>query len=202
MIIMKIGVISDIHGYLEPLQSALALFDHHKVDQIICAGDLADGGDDGEAVVELLRARDILCVQGNHDRDAFVDQAWLRRNLRAAGETTSTALLNSETVAYLSGLPLALHFVWEGVSACIAHGTPTSNTTYLFPESPQERWDEALSQTDADVVILGHTHVPMAVQKGQRWVLNPGSVARNRFADTRTCAILTLPDVHFSVYTI
>ncbi len=197
---MKIGIISDIHAYINPLKEALAIFDAHKVDKIICAGDLVEGGSEGDAVVKLIRDLKIDTVMGNHDRDVFTEQAWVRRNIRESGETSNPLLLELETVAFVSSLRLNLTFSWENHKICLAHGIPYNNTRYLFPNSSEEQFDEALEQTTADILILGHTHQPMIVQKGHRYILNAGSVAFNRLDDSQTCAVLTLPDFDFQVF--
>lgn len=200
---MKIGIISDIHAYLEPLQKALTIFDTAGVDRIVCAGDLVDGGEDGDAVVRLIQERSIDCVLGNHDGDAFRDQAFLRKRLRQMQEITSRVLLDSQTVAYVSSLPLNRFYEWEGYRVCLAHGTPTSNAFYLFPKSPVQRFQEAVEAAQCDMIILGHTHVPMKIHFRNTWILNPGSLCYNRFDDeNRTCAILTLPELNFEVWDV
>ena len=197
---MKLGLISDIHAYLSHLQQAIELFEHNGVEHILCAGDLIDGGKDGDAVVSFLRKRQILCVQGNHDSQVFADQAWIRRAMRTTGETTHPFLLSSETVAYVSSLPIKLESVFSDISFCLAHGTPYSNTTYLFPDADEQRFKEVADSTSAQIIVLGHTHVPMCVNVGKKWILNPGSVYHNRFDATRTCAVLQLPDLAFKVF--
>jgi len=201
---MKIGIISDIHGHFAELQATLRLLDDKGVDQIICAGDIADGADDGNAVVALLREREIPCVQGNHDRDAFRDQAELRAIMRRNGLTEHPRLLSAGTVAYLSGLPLTQQFTWAGRTVCLAHGTPHSNMDYLFMDADEERFRDVAAGTEAEIIVLGHTHQPMYVTVGNTWILNAGAVSTNRFDDppTRTCGVLHLPEVAFEVFHI
>src|SRR5579859_1259556 len=71
---MNLGVVADIHGDLAGLQQALACLSHRKVDQIVCAGDLVKKGPQSVEVVNLLRTEGILCIAGNHDREAFEEQ--------------------------------------------------------------------------------------------------------------------------------
>lgn len=73
---MRLGLISDVHADLTALEKALHLLDFYQVDQILCAGDLVEGGQEGDGVVRRIQERTIMCVQGNHDREAFADQAW------------------------------------------------------------------------------------------------------------------------------
>jgi putative phosphoesterase len=200
----KVGIISDIHASLAPLEKALTLLHSHHVDQIVCAGDLVDGGSDGDAVVNLMITHRIPCVIGNHDKSAFGDQGWLRKQLRMNRSDSSLAnrLLNSYTVAYVAALPQTRYFEWEGSRVCLAHGSPSSPTTYLFPHGAVERIQQAVKEAEADILILGHTHIPMVLQYEGVWLFNPGSVYGNRDSERRTCAILTLPELQFEVFDI
>lgn len=201
---MKIGIISDIHADLTNLQKALTLLQQHSVDQIICAGDLVDGGPDGDAVVQLIQAQHIPCVQGNHDREAFADQAWLRKiNPDPQDPSLRHIYLHNETVGFLAKLPLLRRLQVDEVNILLAHGTPWSNTTYVFPDARSNQWDELTQEADADIIVLGHTHVPMCRQWHKTWIVNPGSVYENRWNPHRhTCAILEPNPFHFAVYDI
>ena len=63
----RTAIISDIHGNHAGLAAALADIDQQRCDQIVCLGDLVEGGSDNEAVIETLQQRGIPCVRGNHD---------------------------------------------------------------------------------------------------------------------------------------
>ena len=52
-----LGIINDLHADLGALQLALARLDELGVDQIVCAGDIVDGGDEPEQVIALRRER-------------------------------------------------------------------------------------------------------------------------------------------------
>ena len=199
---MKIGLLSDIHATLPPLQAALSLLARNAVDHILCAGDLVDGDTDGDAVVARLRADEIPCVQGNHDRDAFADQSWVRRMMREHEMATHPLWLSSETTAYVSRLPRTRHLTFGETSICLAHGTPWSNVVCVFPYQDAALFRQVTAATDADVIVLGHTHMPMCVRVGSQWVVNPGSVYRNRDDGRQTCAVLHLPTVTLDVFDI
>ena len=52
---MKIGLISDVHATLKPLQQALAIFEAQGVETILCAGDVAGYGKQLEQTVKAFR---------------------------------------------------------------------------------------------------------------------------------------------------
>src|SRR5215468_9432315 len=103
---MLIGAISDIHANLDALESALTLLHAQRVGMILCAGDLVDGGNQGDAVVTLVQKRLILSAKGNHDQAAHEQQNWLRRAFALDDPRISPNLLAAKTVRYLNSLPL------------------------------------------------------------------------------------------------
>jgi hypothetical protein len=64
---LKLGLISDIHEHVTDLRLALAECDRHRVEQIICLGDVFQLGEAIHDTVALLAQRGIPGVWGNHD---------------------------------------------------------------------------------------------------------------------------------------
>jgi predicted phosphodiesterase len=64
---MKTAVISDIHGHWTGLEIVLRDIASRNVDRIVCLGDLVEGGDYNDKVVEFIRTSNIVTVRGNHD---------------------------------------------------------------------------------------------------------------------------------------
>jgi putative phosphoesterase len=195
---MKIGLIADIHADLKALKVALDILQGQQVEQVVCCGDLVDKGPDGDAVVQMIRERAVPSVMGNHDYLAPADQRWLRENYAS----TYPMLLTEETLAYLNQLPATLAFSWEGKSVLVAHGTPTSWDEYLFSYSPRLLFEQVFTSSEAEVVILGHTHEPMMALVNDRWIFNPGSVCGIRAEGSATCATLSLPAMTYRVFDV
>jgi putative phosphoesterase len=79
---------------------------------------------------------------------------------------------------YLAGLPGKLWLTYGGTRILVAHGAPWDDphrieATYVYPTDAQRM--RRMRDVDADVVILGHTHVPVAQREGGVLVVNPGS---------------------------
>ncbi len=193
-----IGLISDIHADLQALKQALDILQGQGVEQIICAGDLVDKGYEGDAVVNLIRERNILSVMGNHDYMVYRNQQWLIHN---AGES-NPALVTQETMDYLDILPETLTFTLNGKWLLLAHGSPWSNMEYIYAYSPPKVYEQIARFYKTDVVVLGHTHQPMLVEMGNLLVINPGSVCSTYADGSGTCAILSLPDLTFRVFNV
>ncbi len=197
---MKIGIIADIHGEIAALHRALTLLERHAVDHIICAGDLIDRGPDGDAVVRLIRERNIPCVQGNHDQQAKIARSFFARHTELAGWMGA---LQPETVAFLQELPTELRFEWTGRSVYLTHANPWQDATrYIYPDSPFLTFFDVVAAAKADIVILGHTHTPMAISIIDTLVFNPGSVYANRGTKGQSCGILTLPAGAFALFDV
>jgi putative phosphoesterase len=190
----KIGLIADIHANLEALQRALEILDQQQSDQIICAGDVVEKGSAGDAVVALLRTANIACVMGN--------QAWLRANADLSHPATQGRLLSDETLSYLASLPKSIVFTWEERRVVMTHGAPWSTNEYIFPNSSVQIFQQIANEAQADVVVLGHTHTPMCIRINTTRIINPGAVSGNYLDGKGTCAVLTLPDCLFQVYSL
>lgn len=195
---MKIGLISDIHANVKALHRALDILQGQGVDQIICAGDLVDKGVEGDAVVALIRVRNIPSVVGNHDWMADLSQ---ERRLDRHGDDHPMRLAD-DTLDFLATLPDTLTYTWEGRRVLVAHGTPWSRDEYLFPYSKAALFKQVAQFAEADVVILGHTHEPMIALVDEVSIFNPGSVCGLHEHGSGTCATLTLPDCVFRVFDI
>lgn len=197
---MKIGLISDIHAHYDDLQTALRIFKSIGVDTIVCAGDLVEKGDDGDAVIALFQTVNIPCVLGNHDEVAADNQQWMKDHMDLSHPKSQKALLTSESLSYLGQLPRQLNFTWEGEHVLLVHGSPASNTEYLPATTPRERFLNHTQWTEADIIISGHTHRPMHVLVDGVHFINPGSVKPGKVVSSHTCAVLTLPQKLFVVY--
>jgi putative phosphoesterase len=181
---MNIGIISDIHGDYAALEVALDRLDNfHKVDRILCAGDLVGRGAQPDRVVDIIRDRGIPTVRGNHDEWQYP--------------------ITAENKAYLKHLPLDWKATFDGVKVYMCHGKPGNNLWGLYRDHISKTLLEMmLNSLDADVLITGHTHVPLFVKVPRGCVINAGSLYtfENSRSSSHTYGILELPRMHFQLY--
>lgn len=184
---MRIGVISDIHGDYNALMTVLGRLDtYHRVDHVLCAGDLLGQGADSAAVVRTIRARDIPTVRGNHD----------------AGNLQH---LPPEDAAYLRSLPLDWQGAFAGLRVFMCHGKPGNNIWGLYRNHISKTLlNMMLSTLQVDVLITGHTHEPMCVRVSRGIVINPGSLYtfNNLRPSSHTYGVLYLPEAVFELYDV
>lgn len=181
---MKIGVISDIHGDYEALDNALRQLESlHRVSTVICAGDLVGRGPDPDRVVQTIRDKDIATVRGNHDEWSYG--------------------LSADNRAYLKALPLEWRGDFDGVSLYMTHGKPGNNLWGLYRDHVSNTLlNMMLVSLKVDVLITGHTHVPLYVRVQNGCVINPGSLYtfNNVRPTSHSYGVLSLPDMAFYVY--
>ncbi len=183
---MKLGIISDIHGDFNALETVLNRFDtYHHVDQILCAGDLVGRGPEPVKVVDALKARNALVVRGNHDE-------WVHD-------------LPEPTMDYLADLPLEWTGEFAGQRIFLCHGKPGNNIWGLYRDHVSDTLlNMMLESLNVDVLITGHTHMPMSIQVARGNVINPGSLYTfdNTRSSSQTYGVLTLPESHFELFTV
>lgn len=164
---MRIGIVSDIHCNVGGLEAALALMG--DVDELVCAGDAVYQYRFSNDVVRLLRERGARTVQGNHEEVL----------LGPHGSRARDNIANDpDLVRWLAERPLELRTRVGGRALFVVHGSPWEpRYDYLFPSNPAL---DRYADFDAEIVIVGHTHVQMARRFGQTLVINPGSAGEAR----------------------
>ena len=164
---MRIGIVSDIHCNAAGLE--LALRRMGDVDTLLCAGDAVFEYRFSNEVIEILREREALYVLGNHEH-VLLDP----RGIRAR----EAPQVRADNLAYMASRPNTIEFDVDGKHLLMTHGSPIPpHSQYVYPGSPDLR---PIAAVEADFVILGHTHVQMAVRVGRALVINPGSTGDAR----------------------
>jgi putative phosphoesterase len=189
--LMKIGLIADPHSNLAAFKAVLN--DMPRVDQIICVGDLVGYAAEPNEVVNLVRSKNIRVVMGNHDYAAATRDVRGFNSLAAQAALWTAKHLSGENLKFLSNLPTHLKLTLEQ-RLYVVHGSPRDPLNeYVFPDYPNREFSEILEGADAEIVVLGHTHVPMKRMIMGKLIVNPGSVGQPRDRDSRASyAVLTL----------
>jgi predicted phosphodiesterase len=201
---MLVAVVSDIHSNLHALEAALEAIDRDRPDAIWCLGDIVGYGPKPDECCRIVEERAALCLAGNHDLgvrgdvdiDDFAPDA-------AAAALWTRGELGAEARAFLG--PLVPSGEAEG--AQLFHASPRDPIwEYVLTDQAAAA---ALEATSAPVVLVGHSHVPLAVTMDggelsgghapagteidlgeARWLLNPGSVGQPRDGDPRAAYML------------
>ncbi|MCK5786417.1 MAG: metallophosphoesterase family protein [Candidatus Sabulitectum sp.] len=199
---MKIAFISDVHGNLAALKTAVDIFKDREVDLIVSLGDLVHYGPMPEEVISFIQKSDIECVQGNCDRtvarnrkstgEEYENPHW--RNLAADFLTWTSEQLSVSQKRWLRELPDELRFQVGKKTILCVHGLPGNQAAGLPEDAAAVVYDAILSRSDSSIVVCGFTHTPSIIRRPNGLIINPGSVGGGTVPSGGTGMILTFPD--------
>ena len=175
---LRIGVVSDVHGGGVAFDAALADLRRQEVDRIVALGDMVQGGSEPARVAERLRELEGPVVMGNSDWFVLSGEAphevsdaqrevrdWTRAQLGAEGLAMIESFTKTLTVDLEAGKTLL----------CF-HGSPRDHDEVLLPETTDDEWDDALGTRRADLLAGGHVHLQWFRSVGDAMFFNPGSI--------------------------
>jgi predicted phosphodiesterase len=198
---MKFAAISDIHGNLHALQAVLADIDREGVGQIVNCGDTLGGPLESAKTADVLMARGMPMIAGNHERQLLT----LPADQLNRSDACTASEINAAHRAWLHRAPPTL---WLAEDVFICHGTPTSDVHYWLETVTGDFGQHgslgvrAASQAEvmqrlgrgehtrrASLIVCGHTHVPRVVQVASPddghaiTIVNAGSVGLPGYDD-------------------
>ncbi len=190
-----IAVISDIHGNLPALLAVKK--DMPPVEAVLCAGDLVGYYPYPNEVIQEIKMMKAWCIRGNHDRAVLKKgDSNFNSSAKKAIEWT-IAHITYDNLEYLANLRDNLLLTVHGKRVAIHHGAPFNEDFYLMPTNLDE---ELLNYDKADVLILGHTHVPVVVDYGDKAIINPGAVGQPRDGNPKASyALIDLKNWRFEI---
>ena len=183
---MRILVLSDVHGNCLALETVLADAKRNGFDQIICNGDMIQGGPQPHETVQLLQEMQCPIVMGNSD-------AWLLTGVETGAESISEerlkklvtvrewslSQLNEEDRSFINGFQSTVMLDLGNNKSLLAfHGSPTSFDQVLLPSTPEEEFQETLKPYANHILTGGHVHLQYTrrLRDSQNFYFNPGSV--------------------------
>jgi putative phosphoesterase len=180
---MRILVVSDIHGNWP----ALAAIDEPH-DVCLCLGDLVDYGPDSARCVRWAMEHAHYAIRGNHDHGVaqgieVVGESGYRYLTRVSRPWVWEAL-GAEERRYLLQLPVTRRLTLEGKRFLMVHATPRDPLDEYLMKDP-ETWARRVQKSEADVVLVGHSHMQFNLNVDGIVVVNPGSVGQPRDGDPR-----------------
>lgn len=175
---MKIAVISDIHGNVEALKTALESIEERKVDTIVCLGDLVGYGPYPNEVVEIIRSKKIMNILGNYDAAVLEEKFnYIRDNeVNKFCMPWAAKELSAKNKAYLKSLPRQIILQYENKKIYFVHGSVRSINEYLKEGCTEAQ--EVMDIFDGDILVCAHTHVPYEKLYNHKLLLNDGSVGK------------------------
>ena len=184
---MRLGLISDQHGNDTAFSAALADVERLGVEEIVCLGDVVQGGSEPAQTLDRLAALGCETVLGN--ADAFLlevpadsPEPVTERQLEVRDWTLSQ--LSASHLDQVRSFAPFVRREFGGVSLLLFHGSPHSYDDVLLPEFGGEALEPFLGH-DAALLAGGHTHLQWTRRIGDALYVNPGSVgiSYDRHAD-------------------
>jgi len=176
---MRTALVSDVHGNAVALNAVLTDLEREPVDQVVCLGDMIQGGAEPAEVVRRLR--DLACPVVLGNADAFLldpesgEEATTQRQL-AVREWT-LAQIGAEGEAFIESFRPTLDVPLGDARTLLAfHGSPTSFDDIVLPHLEEDEFRRLLGPPAADVLAGGHVHLQWLRRYGDSTFLNPGSV--------------------------
>ena len=196
----RIALFSDVHGNLPALDAVLEDVGAHGISEVYCLGDLVGYGPDPAGVIDRVRDLGIPTIRGNYDdgignRSGDCGCYYATDQAKADGAASydfTDAALEDRDHAWLAALPDSLRLSEGHVRVLLAHGSPRKINEYLLPDRPESQLVRLAEKAGADVVCIGHVHVPyhrsIASSTGDCiHYVNGGSVGKPRDGDPRAC---------------
>ncbi len=199
----QLAIISDIHGNKHALDAVMQEIDRRGLKDIICLGDVVGYGALPNECCDLLRARDIPTLAGNHDHAAVgsVDITFFNEIAKRAVYWTRENLSEANAVwlkdrPYTIEIPPEYYFV---------HASPCDPPAWSYVLT----FGEARNCFDAFTnrfCFIGHSHQPAIVEKNGkeltcpegydvpikddcRYLINVGSVGQPRDRNPAACFV-------------
>ncbi|SKA73364.1 hypothetical protein SAMN05428976_101209 [Clostridium sp. USBA 49] len=168
---MKIGILSDIHGYPEKFNKALSFF--KDCEMILCAGDILYHGPrnpilegyNPQKLIEEIEKNSIPILFARGNCDADVDLMVLKSTI----------------------ISEYIFFEKDNVRFIVTHGHNTDKI----------RLKEIANNYKADVIISGHTHIRELDIDGKTIYINPGSISVPKGDDIPSIALYENGKVKF-----
>lgn len=211
---MRLLILSDVHADAGPLDAVLSDA-AGTFDATILLGDLVGYGAEPVRTVERLRALDpVARVRGNHEAmlaDLLAGRAPAAARSVVARLEAHRDALDDDALAWVLAAPERARYVADGGAALdLVHGGPRPDRPFeVLLGVPAAR--RALPYQREDLLLFGHSHVPggfveadgrvrpvaargretiVELRRGDRWLLNPGSVGRPRDGGPGGCSLL------------
>ncbi|PIB25151.1 hypothetical protein BFP76_06810 [Amylibacter kogurei] len=182
------GVYSNLHALRAFLD--IARVQNIPAQNIICTGDIVAYCADPEACAQRIRALGGPVLAGNCERNLAIgdddcgcgfDENSTCNLLSRAWYAHGSAQTSVESKKWMAGLPDRITFTHAGKRYGVIHGAASDISRFIWPTTPDQDIENEISiltkQIGAvDIVLAGHTGLPMTRQIGSTIWHNSGAI--------------------------
>ena len=205
---MRYAIFSDVHANPTALEKVVADARCCGIDEFVCLGDTVGYGPLPSEAVTAVRSIAHIVLAGNHD--AAVSGSFNTSDfIDIAGEAAlrHRRTLSRKNLAWLKSLPTSANIA----DAAFVHGDLTDPEAFNYVDS-EDSAAANFAATDAQIVFVGHTHVPemfvvgasgnvhrlapqdFVLEDGKRYIVNVGSVGYPRESDGKCLSSYAIYD--------
>ena len=178
---MRIAFISDIHSNIHAFERVLEELEKEDVDKIYCCGDIVGYNAFPSECIRLVKEKIDGSVMGNHDYATLTGNTGWFNEYGVEGVNYARRTISEEDMDFLESLETHIYLKVDKLRIYITHGSPRDEIfEYIFPDSRDELLLTLADMAKADVLVMGHTHIPMERRIKGKIFLNPGSVGQPR----------------------
>ncbi len=170
----RIAIISDVHGNITALETALEDIHRRGISRIFCAGDLVMKGSSPGECIDLVRKECEVIVRGNADEHAVTPnmphiehKMWHREKI---GE---------DRVRFLDGLPMYYDFYMSGSLIRMFHASKNSTGFRVMDFDDVNKKMQLFEDENGivpDIVIYGDIHIQYMQKFFNKTIVNTGSI--------------------------
>lgn len=195
--IMRVAVISDIHSNKYALENSLKDIKQRNVDTIICTGDLVGYFAYPNEVIEMIKESMILTIKGNHDQviaeaskitEIDLEGLSIEDIQKSASRMYTNLEITDKNRQWLERLPDSITLNSNGYEILFIHGSPTSNTEYMYEDN--EILKKIGLTTSANIIVSGHTHLPHYTIVENKHYINPGSIGKPKHGNSNSSYVI------------
>jgi predicted phosphodiesterase len=195
--VMRIAIVSDIHGNRTAFEAVLADLRQTSPDLILHGGDLAHGGASPTEIMDRIRDLGWEGVMGNTDEmlpmpeslREFASQTPKLQPLCAAIEEMAAATresLGPERLAWLGCLPrIQIHG-----PVALVHASPENTWHAPMPEANDAELESVYGPLGQPIAVYAHIHRSFIRSVSGMIVANTGSVSLSYDGDRRAAYLL------------
>ena len=175
---VRLALISDQHGNDVAFRAAIEDVERLGVEEIVCLGDVVQGGTEPAQTLDRLATLGCETVLGNADAfllevDPESPEPVTERQLEVREWTLSQ--LNASHLEQIRSFAPLVRRTLDGASLVLFHGSPHSYDDVLLPQLGAEALEPFLGH-EATLLAGGHTHLQWTRRIEDALYVNPGSV--------------------------
>ena len=165
----RVAFLGGIYSNYLALETALEMARARDVDAVIALGDFGAFGPHPDRTLDLLRAGNVACIQGNYEEalasgaeDCHCGYSDPRDNHFARLSYAYTAAKTSPShKAWMATLPRHLRVTLGGRRVLCCHGSPRRVNEFLWESTTSQAFlRKLLRDWETDLVICTHTGLP------------------------------------------